>query len=95
MGLYSGCSMFKKYHEGLGHVKEVLRKASRKQLKELLETVGLSEIKQKIIIMRFCEEKTRLFIAGELNITEKIVSIKTTEALNKIKTFLEHSSNIK
>ena len=77
-----------KYQEGLEKTKEHLKRCTRSELQEIIDNTGLSEQKAKIILLKFLEEKDRLFISDKVACAECKVYTKTTQALNKIKRYL-------
>lgn len=75
-----------KYQEGLQKTKNWLKNASALEIKDIIEKAGLSEQKANIILLKYCNEKSRLHISTDSRVAlnETGVSKKTTQALRKI-----------
>lgn len=84
-----------RYQEGLEQTKKHLKELSKPELEALLEATGLSPQKAKIIFLKYIPEQRRWFIAEEVHCAETKVSVKTTQALLKIKHYLEYTGVLK
>lgn len=77
-----------KYQEGLDSTKNWLKSHSKVEISDVLERAGLSETKAKMILLTYCEEKSRLHASEKLNMCESSYSHKMTQALVKVKSAL-------
>ena len=84
-----------RYQEGLEKTKELLRELSKPELEAVLEAAGLSPQKAKIIFLKYIPEQRRWFIAEEVHCAETKVSVKTTQALLKLKHYFEFTGRIR
>lgn len=80
-----------KYQEGLDSTKAWLRSACKEEIETILEKAGLSDQKARIILLKYCKEKSRFHISTDdkVNLNESGVSKKTTVALRKIHAALQ------
>ena len=80
-----------RYQSGLDSTKAWLRNASKLEIEDILDKAGLSEQKARIILLKYCKEKSRFQISTDdkVNLNETGVSKKTTSALRKIHAALQ------
>lgn len=62
-----------KYQEGLDSTKEWLQEHSKVEITDVLEKAGLSETKMKMILLRYCEEKSRFHASDKLGMYESSI----------------------
>lgn len=77
-----------RYQEGLDSTKDWLKSHSKVEISDVLDRAGLSDTKAKMILLRYCEEKTRLHASEKLGMSESSYSHKMTQALVKVKSVL-------
>ena len=78
-----------KCQEGLDSTKNWLKTHSKIEISDVLAKAGLSETKAKMILLRYCEEKSRLHASELVGMCESSHSHKMTQALYKIKAVLK------